>query len=76
MSDLQLIVAINAVLVVLLALSRFVLWELEPARPDNLFWESLYAVLVITFGQDFPDGAAAFGEQARLASAVCFQAME
>ena len=65
MSDLQLIVAINAVLVFLLGAARALLYEIEPGRPQHLVWQSLYAVLVILFGQDFPDESADVVEQAR-----------
>ena len=64
-SDLQLIVAINAVLVFLLGAARALLYEIEPGRPQHLLWQSLYAVLVILFGQDFPDESADVVEQAR-----------
>jgi len=63
-SDLILIVGINAVLVVLLGAARALLYELEPNRPDNIAWQSIYSVLIILFGQDFPDSAATdFAEQ-------------
>ena len=63
-SDLILIVAINAVLVFLLGAARALLYEIEPGRPQHLLWQSLYAVLVILFGQDFPDESAGVVEQA------------
>lgn len=72
MSDLQLIVAINAVLVFLLGAARALLYEIEPGRPQHLLWQSLYAVLAILFGQDFPDESADVIEQAcRCACPLC-----
>ncbi len=71
-SDLILIVGINAVLVVLLGAARALLYELEPNRPDNIAWQSLYSVLVILFGQDFPDSAATdFAEQVTQYTSCC-----
>ena len=70
-SDLQLIVAINAVLVFLLGAARALLYEISPGRPQHLLWQSLYAVLVILFGQDFPDESADVFEQARRLVQCC-----